>query len=413
MGGKSLRELLREGRRELSAGGAVVAGGVPSLPFLVVDGAGAEIEPVSRYLRDLALSDRSPLTVRSYAMDLLRWWRLLDLLAVDWDVATADEVAVLVGWLRNAPNPQRRSGSGFVGGMNVKTGKGSLGGGYAPSTINHALSVLSGFYTFHAYYGRGPVVNPVPPQSRRRAVFAHRSPLEPVGRVPRAPLRQRTRVQSPRAIADPLWQELFDAMTCVRDRALLACYVSSGARASELLGMHAEHVDWAGQRLWVVTKGTRLLEPVPASPLAFTLLALYFEESGAPPVGQPVWRTRRGDRRPLTYWAARRILQRANAKLGTNWTLHDARHTAATRMVNDPALTLPEVQTVMRHAHLATTQRYLGVNVEDLVAKMQQHYQRPAPVPSPAQPAASSGYAQHDIATVFGAAVSDVRDGAQ
>jgi integrase len=29
----------------------------------------------------------------------------------------------------------------------------------------------------------------------------------------------------------------------------------------------------------------------------------------------------------------RRVLQRANGKLGTNWTLHDLRHTAATRMI--------------------------------------------------------------------------------
>ena len=395
--GRSARDLLREGRRELPAVGAVISGEAPSLPYLVVDDTGSAVEPVSRFLRELALSDRSPLTVRSYAMDLLRWWRLLGVLEVGWDVATTDEVAVLVGWLRTAPNPQRR-GSGFPGAMNVKTGKGALASGYASSTINHALSVLSGFYAFHSHYGRGPVVNPVPPQARRRAVFAHRSPLEPVRHAPRAPLRQRTPTLAPRAIADPLWQELFDVMTCVRDRALLACYVSSGARASELLGMNAEHVDWAGQRLWVVTKGTRLLEPVPASPLAFTLLALYFEEQGAPQPGQPVWRTRRGGRRPLTYWAARRVLQRANAKLGTNWTLHDTRHTAATRMVNDPALTLPEVQTVMRHAHLATTQGYLGVNVEDLVVKMQQHYQRP-PQGEPVTPV---GYAAEDFTTVFG-----------
>ncbi|MGH3994299.1 MAG: hypothetical protein ACRDSN_17805 [Pseudonocardiaceae bacterium] len=34
-----------------------------------------------------------------------------------------------------------------------------------------------------------------------------------------------------------MWDELFAAMTCDRDRALLLCYVSSGARASELLGV--------------------------------------------------------------------------------------------------------------------------------------------------------------------------------
>ena len=63
-----------------------------------------------------------------------------------------------------------------------------------------------------------------------------------------------------------MWDELFDSMTCDRDRALLACYVSSGARASELLGVTVDRVDWAGQRLWVMSKGSRMLEEVPASP---------------------------------------------------------------------------------------------------------------------------------------------------
>jgi hypothetical protein len=38
----------------------------------------------------------------------------------------------------------------------------------------------------------------------------------------------------PRAIPGPQWDELFAQMGCARDQALLARYVSSGARASEL-----------------------------------------------------------------------------------------------------------------------------------------------------------------------------------
>ncbi|GHB08526.1 hypothetical protein GCM10010305_59390 [Streptomyces termitum] len=42
---------------------------------------------------------------------------------------------------------------------------------------------------------------------------------------------------------------------------LLACYVGSGARASELLGVRLEDVDWSVGRLWVITKGTGLRRP--------------------------------------------------------------------------------------------------------------------------------------------------------
>jgi integrase len=190
---------------------------------------------------------------------------------------------------------------------------------------------------------------------------------------------------------------LFEAMTCHRDRALIEFYVSSGARASELLGLLGGDVDWAAQRVYVISKGSRARQPVPASPQAFLYLALYLDECGVPAGGEPLWRTRRGgESRPLTYWAMRRVVQRANARLGTNWTLHDLRHTAATRMANDPALTLVEVQTILRHANIQTTGGYLTVRVEDLVDKLAEHYARPRPARS--YPA---GYQAADIATVF------------
>ena len=85
--------------------------------------------------------------------------------------------------------------------------------------------------------------------------------------------------------------------------------------------------------------------------------------------------------KPLSYSAMRRALQRANEKLGTNWSLHDLRHTAATRMAHDAGLTLSEVQAVLRHADIATTGIYTAVRVEDLFDKLQEHYRRPTPPP--------------------------------
>ena len=108
-----LRQELIEGRRDLPRPGAVIGGGVSSLLYIVVDGAGGQVDPVSRYLRDRMLGDVSPLTCRSYAHDLLRWFRLW-LQEAAWDQATEAEAAVLVGWLRTAGNPQRlrrRAGS--------------------------------------------------------------------------------------------------------------------------------------------------------------------------------------------------------------------------------------------------------------------------------------------------------------
>ncbi|MGW5122016.1 tyrosine-type recombinase/integrase [Streptomyces noursei] len=396
-----LRHELIEGRAKLPRVGAVVPARGVHPPYIVVNAYDDEIEVATAYLRDLALNDCSPLTVRSYGYGLLRWFRLLWLLGVAWEKATESEVAVLAGWLRTASNPQRqrtRPGGDVPGSVNLRTGKPTLRSGYAPRTINHALSVISGFYGFHAHQGNGPVVNPVPVSPQRRRALAHRSPLEPRAVFGRARLRQKVSDRPPRSIPDRLWDELFDRMGCERDRALLEFYVSSGARAVELLGVGANDIDWAGQRIYVISKGTREREAVPASPQAFVRLARYLDEAGTPPRGEPVWRTRRGGDRPLSYWAMRRIIQRANELLGTNWTLHDLRHTAASRMANGGKLTPVEVQAIMRHANIQTTSRYLTARVEEMFDKLAEHYSTPRPATS-----YPTGYSADDIKAVFGA----------
>ncbi|MFJ9914714.1 tyrosine-type recombinase/integrase [Actinacidiphila glaucinigra] len=395
-----VRQLLVEGRAQLPQLGQVQRTESHWLPYRVLDGEGAPIEYFSGFLRELTLGDASPLTCRSYGHDLLRWWRMLMLVEVAWDKATRSEVDLMVGWLRSAPNPQRRRSREDAeppGSVNLKTGKPRLRAGYAPSTINHALSVLSAFYAFHLHFGRGPLVNPVPESAERRALLGHRSPIESRAAFRRAPLRQRVAERLPRSIPEPLWEELFTAMGSHRDRALLAFYVSSGARASELLGLRGRHVDWAGQRIWVISKGSRTLDALPASPEAFRYLSWYFDEHGTAGTEEEVWRTLRGPVRPLSYWAMRRVLQRADEKLGTNWTLHDLRHTAAARMASDPRMTLVEVQTVLRHRQLSTTERYLQPRTEELFDKLAEHYARPTP-----SPRFAVGYDADDIQAVFG-----------
>ncbi|WP_338890848.1 tyrosine-type recombinase/integrase [Rhodococcus sovatensis] len=394
-----LKRVLREGRVELPRVGAVHGVEPPGpIPYVVqIDG--LEVIAISEYLQSLTLSDVRPLTVRSYAHDLLRWWRVLRVINVPWDRATREDVEVMVGWLRSADNPQRHRTTTVAaqpGSVNLKTGKPVLKAGYSPSTINHALTVIYCFYEYHHTFGRGPVVNPVPSSRNRRRLGQIRNiPVQ--HRQRRSPLRQRQPQKAPRSIPDTSWEELVAVLKHDRDRAIFEFAVSSGARAGELLGVCGRHVDWGDSRVWVISKGSTTLSPVPVSPLAFRHLAAHFEQSRVPGMDEQVWATLRGDRRPLTYWALRRVLQRANDDLGTNWSFHDIRHTAATRMSRDPALSLVEVQTVMRHRHLTTTEMYLLPRIEDLIDKMQEHYTRPQLMKT-----FVSGYAADDIAAVFG-----------
>ena len=93
-------------------GRVVEAEGV--VPWLVVDPDGSPVEPVQRFLRDFVARGNRAGSVRSYAYGLLRWWRWLAAVGVDWDKATSAEVRDFVLWLGQAPKP-RNSAEDRVG----------------------------------------------------------------------------------------------------------------------------------------------------------------------------------------------------------------------------------------------------------------------------------------------------------
>jgi len=367
-----------------------------------VDFPQAEHEQVSSYLRELAASDCSSATLRSYAYALLRWFRFCHDRLISWDRAERIDVREFVEHLRETPNPQRlrrRLAAPAPGSLNPRTGKPVLGRNYTSRTINHQLSVLFGFYDHVCSLGVGPLVNPVPAQRGRNGerVFAHHNPMEDFVLHRRATYRQKAPKPNWRAIPDDAADRLFGALTCNRDRALVSFWLSSGARASELIGLRHGDVDVGAHTITVVSKGSRARESIPASVDSFVWLALYLAEGTPASEGGPLWWTRQGQsRRPLTYHAARAMLQRANKALDTNWTLHDFRHTAAQRFIADPTFTLVDVQTILRHASVTTTQVYLQPRLEDIVGKVLEHYAKPARPPAVLDPIYDSA-AVHEL----------------
>jgi site-specific recombinase XerD len=230
--------------------------------------------------------------------------------------------------------------------------------------------------------------------------------MDPDGAQQSGRYRPRVPVRIPRAIPDEKFDELFAALPSHRDRALVAFWVSTGARAAELLGATFADADPGQQLITVIRKGSRCLQQLPASPDAFVWLRLYQAQlQGDAPTGadQPLWWTLRKPLRALTYHAARAMFGRANALLGSNWSLHDLRHSAAYRMARDPQMTLTDVQWVLGHAHLSTTQVYLTAPVEDMIAAVVAHHARRAqPQGSPPADPDRLQYRQQSLDVLFG-----------
>jgi site-specific recombinase XerD len=280
---------------------------------------------------------------------------------------------------------------------------------YAPSVRAHNETVLRGFYDFHRDLGTGPMVNPFPLDRARhgRRAHAHHNPMEPFGPERSGLYRPKVPSRIPRSIPDDQFNEIFAELPSHRDRALVAFYVSTGARASELLSVTQGGLDFGRSVITVVRKGSQAAQELPASPDAFVWLRLYqLEYEAEIPRGRnkPLWWTLRRPVRPLTYHAVHRMFERVNARAGTQATLHSLRHTASYRMAEDPQLPLTDVQLVLGHASLSTTQLYTMPRKEDVIRRMVTHHaertrrQKAGPI----RPAIAPEYRRESLDVLFG-----------
>jgi site-specific recombinase XerD len=385
--------------------GRVVATGSLWEPYRLVDADGAAVEPVAAYLRDLHAAGRSEATLRSYGNDLLRWFRFLWAIQIPWARATRAEARDFCRWMLVAGKPVRAHWRRPAQAGEVSTASGNP---YAPSVRAHCETVLRGFYDFHLEVGSGPIVNPFPLDRTRRGgrVHAHHNPMEPFRNQRAGLYRPKVPSRVPRSIPDEEFNEIFAKLPSHRDRALVAFYVSTGARASELLSATLAGVDPGRQVITVVRKGTRELQELPASTDSFVWLRLYqVEMEGLIPKGrrQPLWWTLRRPVRPLTYHAVHRMFERAGETAGSTATLHSLRHTAAYRMAEDPALPLTDVQFVLGHALLSTTQIYLTPRKEEVIRRVLAHHaEQTRQAAARARPAPAPGYRPETLAVLFG-----------
>jgi site-specific recombinase XerD len=387
--------------------GALLATGDGWEPYRLLDAEGVLVEAVAAYFRDLQAVGRSAATIRSYGMDLLRWFRFLWASEIPWQRASRIEARDFCRWLLIAGKPVRAHWRSQETSAPVASGQ-----PYAASVRAHSETVLRCFYDFHLATGDSPVLlNPFPlDRSRRgRGANAHRNPMEPYRNERSGLYRPRVPKRIPRSIPDQDFNEIFARLPSHRDRALVAFYVSTGARASELLSTVQGGVDPGRQLISVVRKGSGEVQELPASTDAFVWLRLYqVEMEGLIPKGRrlPLWWTLRRPIRPLTYHAVHRMFERVNAASGTSATLHALRHTAAYRMAEDPALPLTDVQLVLGHAALTTTQLYLTPRKEDVIRRVLAHHAEQTRLAAARrEPEPAPGYRPETLDVLFGKGV--------
>lgn len=141
-----------------------------------------------------------------------------------------------------------------------------------------------------------------------------------------------------------------------RDLAMVATAYYLGARASEVVGLDVAHVAGEDARLWGKGRKERLV-PIAAELRAVLASWLAVHPTGAGPlfVTLPP-HVLRGQR--LRYDALRHVINAGCPAAGLpHYTLHQLRHSFATRLLNAD-VRLDVIQGLLGHASIATTQGY-------------------------------------------------------
>jgi integrase/recombinase XerC len=148
-----------------------------------------------------------------------------------------------------------------------------------------------------------------------------------------------------------------------RDAAILELLYGAGLRVGELTLMNWEDVDLQAGWLRVHGKGSKV-RMVPLGAAALSSLKKMRDADQSP--RGPVWTNKKGGR--LTTRSVARILEKWLERSGFSGSLspHGLRHSFATHLLSHGA-DLRSIQELLGHAELSTTQRYVHVNLGELL----------------------------------------------
>jgi integrase/recombinase XerC len=151
----------------------------------------------------------------------------------------------------------------------------------------------------------------------------------------------------------------------LRDRAILELLYSSGLRVSELVGLNLNQLDLDLGIVRVMGKG-RKERIVPVGVKATEAVKAYLEKRGMLKGDAPIFINSLGGR--LTARSVGRLMKQYTRHSGIfrKVSPHSLRHTFATHLL-DAGANIREIQEMLGHSSLSTTQRYTHVSMGKLM----------------------------------------------
>ncbi len=333
----------------------------------------AEFQLVNEYLSYLADRNYSPKTVRSYAFSLLDFCRWLVNEEIDLDAVNTNVCLKYLASCRQATLPGRPT-------LNVVRMDGTRVDGYAPATVNHRLTVISGLFGFWAM--RDPEKkNPIPRgvNARRLSSGERNGLLAHITRGPkyRSELRLREPKRLPRALNSNEIIDLIGDLKTWRDRAIAGLMVYCGLRSSEVLSLKVTDIDIGARWIQVLGKG-RKERRVPLDIDVAGVIQTYLLAERPESLSDYLFLVAKGPHRgkPLTPAGLRTIFRYHRVTSGVSiGNPHALRHSFGTALA-EAGVDLAVMQALLGHTHTDTTARYIHLAPIHIKAEFDAAYAR-------------------------------------
>jgi len=280
------------------------------------------VVPVERYLAWLSNVERSPNTVRAYALDLKTYWEFLVTHGIEWDRVSLEQLGQFTAWVRQPADNVVLLG-------NARPARSS-------ATVNRMLTAVFGFYEFHARNGvevAKALVDRARSGRGSYKPFLHGiARAKPRGRVGR--LREERRL--PATLTLEQVAAVIHGQPRLRDRFLFALLFGTGMRVGQALGLR--HCDFVTQerRIEIVprddnanaARGKRGRGSVPVTGELVRCYSDYmhleYAELDSDYVFVNLWGGQVG--RAMSYANVNEIVCRTRARVGFHFTAHMFRH---------------------------------------------------------------------------------------
>lgn len=227
------------------------------------------------------------------------------------------------------------------------------GKGMAKSSNARALSAVRTFYRYLNRHAGIENVAPLQVQSPKLPKPLPKAPSEPQTHAAVAAITERDA----------------ESWIAARDRAIALLLYGCGLRISEALGLAVGDLDAASSSLRILGKGNKM-RVIPLLPLVRNAMEAYVTESpyhANTSPNDPLFVGARGKKLQAAVFTRMLLNIRRQMGLPETLTPHALRHAFATHLLSSGA-ELREIQELLGHASLSTTQRYTHVDTARLMS---------------------------------------------